>query len=337
MSAAPLENSVALAGILALLPVIAGAHHSHANIDRNNIQRHTGIVAEYGWSMPHVYLKVRAPNPRGEVVEYSIELLHPPGMLERGWDESTFKPGDTITWEGPSDRNPSRYYSGLTWAERADGTRFTTAAARTKVVPSKDFTGLWVRDLRGGRPHYTPPDDWPYSAAGSALVAQFDESQNPAIECISQGPPKFVLLPYPIEITRPDEATIVMRGELRDEPRIIHLDRDSPIGPPSKLGHSVAWMDGEALVVETTHFVADRWGTHTGVDSSEQKHLLERYTLTDGGRALDVEITVTDPVYLSEPVTFVYHMAKIADRELIDVPCTHESAALFLEGGYQGD
>ena len=113
--------AAAIFGAGVCVPLVGGAHHSHANIDRNNIQLHAGVVSEYGWTMPHVYLKVMAPNPQGEIVEYSIELLHPPGMLQRGWDADTFAPGDPITWEGASDRDPSRYYSGLNWAEKGDG------------------------------------------------------------------------------------------------------------------------------------------------------------------------------------------------------------------------
>ena len=42
-------------------------------------------------------------------------------------------------------------------------------------------------------------------------------------------------------------------------------------------------VQGDELVVETTNFAADRWGSHTGIDSSEQKHLVERYSLGNGG------------------------------------------------------
>jgi len=316
---------------------VVHAHHSHSNIDRSDIQRHTGVVSEYSWTMPHVYLKVQAPNARGEVVEYSIELLHPPGMLQRGWTAESFHPGERITWEGASDRDPNRYYSGLSWVEKADGTRLSNERRDAPVEPSTDFTGLWVRDLRGARPHYTPPEGWPYTERAAALVERFNEDQNPQIQCRNPGPPKSTLLPYPIQISRPDAATIVMRYELRDAPRVLHLDRDRAPGPPSKLGHSVAWFEGDELVVETTHFVADRWGIHTGVDSSEQKHLLERFKLSNQGRSLDVQMTVTDPVYLKEPVVIDYHLAKLPDRELLSVPCTLENARLFLEGGYQAD
>ncbi len=331
-------SAAAVAGLAATVGLVflanqAAAHHSHANLDRNDIRRHTGIVTEYSWSMPHVYLKVDAPNERGKVVEYSIELVHPPGMLERGWAEDTFAPGDTITWEGPADRDPNRYYSGLTWAEAADGKRYSTAAASFDVEPSDDFTGLWKRDLRGAGPTYLPPADWPYSEAGRALVDQFDERQNPMIECIDQGPPKYVLLPYPIRISRPSPDIILMAGELRQSARVIHLNADAEPGAPSALGHSVGRFEDGALIVETTRFTADRWGTHTGVDSSDRKHLVERYSLSNGGRSIDVQFTVTDPEYLSEPVTFDYHLSKLPDRELISVPCTSESARLFIEGG----
>ena len=47
------------------------------------------------------------------------------------------------------DRDPRRYYSGLTWAEKADGTRLTGRASERlarEVEPSTDFSGLWARD-----------------------------------------------------------------------------------------------------------------------------------------------------------------------------------------------
>ncbi|MFT5321056.1 MAG: hypothetical protein ACI934_001204, partial [Pseudohongiellaceae bacterium] len=49
------------------LPVLA--HHSHSTIDRNDVRVLRGTVTKYGWSMPHVYLKVEAPNLDGKIVE----------------------------------------------------------------------------------------------------------------------------------------------------------------------------------------------------------------------------------------------------------------------------
>ena len=89
------------------------------------------------------------------------------------------------------------------------------------------------------------------------------------------------------------------------------------------------------MIVETTNFVADRWGIHTGVDSSNRKNLLERFSLSQDGMALDITISVSDPIYLEETVVFEHHLTKMADRTLSNVPCSLESARLYLEGGYR--
>ena len=79
-----------------------------------------------------------------------------------------------------------------------------------------------------------------------------------------------------------------------------------------------------------------RWGIHAGLDSSDQKHMIERYSVEDDGMTLKILITVTDPVYLSEPIVIDYSMDKLADRDLISAPCSLEGAALFLTG-YDGN
>ncbi len=317
-----------------LVPLGVRAHHSHAHLDREDIRIHTGVVTEYSWSMPHVFLQVAAPNPEGEVVEYSIEFLHPPGMTERGWSPETFVAGEIITWEGSTDRNPKRYFTGMTWAEKQDGTRVTYTGGgvdERPVVASTDFTGLWKRSRSFGST-YAPPPGLPLTDAGQTMVDNYDPATNPQVECKEPGPPRFTILPYPIQITRPDDETIVLTGELRLHPRVVHLDRDMPPGPPSGLGHSVGWFEDEVLVVETTNFTPDVWGTHAGLDSSDQKHLLERMSLADDGMTLQILMTVTDPVYLSEPLVIDYSMDKQPDRDLVYAPCSLEGATLFLSG-----
>ena len=71
------------------------------------------------------------------------------------------------------------------------------------------------------------------------------------------------------------------------------------------------------------------------MDSSDQKHLVERVSLSNNGLALEIQMTVTDPVYLAEPVTVDYYMAKIPNRQLLEMPCTLENARLFLEAGLE--
>lgn len=316
---------------------VALAHHSHATLDPDDVRVLTGTVTRYGWQMPHVFLKVLAPNPEGKLVEYSIEMGNPPSMAREGWGKDTLKEGDVVTWQGSHDHNKNRAYSSAEWVEK-DGVRIGTEgneAVTTVVQPSADFSGVWTRDDPGGfKPHYLPPADWPYTPFARSLVDAFDETTNPALDCYDPGPPKSTILPYPHIISRPDASTILIERDMLPSPRVVHLDRNHPPGEPSTMGHSVGWFEGDVLVVETTNFLADRWGSHTGVDSSDQKHLLEKYTLIDGGMGLMAEITLTDPVYLTESFTFNHYWKKQGDRALIQAPCTLESSQLWIEGGY---
>ncbi|MGV3590711.1 MAG: DUF6152 family protein [Gammaproteobacteria bacterium] len=308
------------------------AHHSHASLDPDDVRVLSGIVTRYSWSMPHVYLKVEAPNLDGEIVEYSIELLHPGAMAAQGWDKDTFAPGDRITWRGEHDRNKTRAYSSLEWAER-DGVRIGQGDDGTSqpIAPSTDFTGMWNRGPN--QPTYFPPQGWPLTDKGAALVANFSEEQNPVLECHDPGPPKSMTLPYAHRLRYQDANTLVIERDLMEGKRVVYLDRTAPPGAPSKLGHSEGWFENGDLIVETTNFIADRWGTHTGIDSSEQKQVRERFRLTDGGLGIEITTTVTDPVYLREPATFTHRWVKVAERELVVAPCTMESARLWVEGG----
>jgi len=311
-------------------------HHSHASLDDNDVRIVSGIVTRYSWSYPHVYLKVEAPNLSGHVVEYSIELLHPGGMSARGWEPDTFQPGDRITWQGRHDRNKSRAYAGLEWAER-NGVRIgqDMAGNDQQIFPSSDFTGMWNRGPN--QFHYAPPQGWPLTEFGQALVDGFSEDQNPILECDDPGPPKSMILPYTHLIRYQDEKTLIIERDMMVGHRVIHLDQNSEQGSPSKFGHSVGRFENGDLIIETSGFTPDSWGIHTGIDSSEQKYLRERLRLVDDGLGVEIEITVTDPTYLSEPKTFIHRWIKAIDREVIRAPCTLESAKLFIEAGYSDE
>ena len=330
--------AIAVALLAQALAPVTYAHHSHSSLDRNNIQMHRGIVTKYSWRMPHVFIQVKAPNKSGELVVWSIELLHPPGMSDRGWGRDTFKPGDAITWEGPVDKDPDRHYSGLHWAEQSDGSRYlndTSKAPAITVEPSTDMTGTWTRDTKRVGFTYYPPEGWAYTEKGSELVADFHESQNPQLDCDDPGPPKSTTLPYPIIITRPDESTFVFDYDMRNQRRVIKLGQEIVPGGPSKVGQSIGRMEGDVLMVETMNFSPDRWGSFTGVDSSEQKHLVERYSLIDAGMTLRVQMTLTDPVFLAKPVEIDWYLKKLTDRKPLPANCTVESARLYIEAGYQ--
>ncbi|MGV3556185.1 MAG: hypothetical protein ACO1OD_13120 [Croceibacterium sp.] len=94
--------------------------------------------------------------------------------------------------------------------------------------------------------------------------------------------------PFPFEIVQAP-GLLVFRYEYYDQVRLVHTDgRGHPPAdaPRSKMGHSIGHWEGDELVIDTTHLAASTI-TNNGLDHSENVHMVERYRLTDGGKALE--------------------------------------------------
>jgi hypothetical protein len=145
----------------------------------------------------------------------------------------------------------------------------------------------------------------PLTARGQAELDAFDVEDNPWFRCVSKTPPGLFDGVGGHKIVRESDEQIIIRHEINDVKRVVHLNMKShPTDTkPSLLGHSIGWFEGETLVIDTAFFVSTSWGLANGVTSSDQKHLLERLTLLNDGGRLRYEYTMSDPVYLTEPVT----------------------------------
>ena len=97
------------------------AHHSNSAFDGDKVMVLTGMVTEWKWTNPHVWIFLSVDDGKGGKVEWQIEG-RPPGILARsGWSKNTFKAGDTITVDFSPARDGSR--TGLTTrVTLADGT-----------------------------------------------------------------------------------------------------------------------------------------------------------------------------------------------------------------------
>ncbi|MYF68853.1 MAG: hypothetical protein F4181_02190 [Proteobacteria bacterium] len=332
-------RSISCAAGIAGLAVAAGAaaHHSHASLDRNNPQTKAGVVAEYLWKVPHVYLIVDVPDENGEVVQYTVESMNPPSLARLGWSADTFRPGDPIILHGAHDRDPDRPYMGLDWAQSVDGPRMfadrrqleayleetgaeppSGSIVDAEVPPAETFpSGFWTRTVS---PYREPPADMPLN------------------ECIYPGPPRMMMMPMAYNFRWEDDDTIIIDRDLWPQPRVVHMNADTaPQAEPSAWGYSTGRFEDDTLVIETTDFIDDRWGIQIGLHSSYQKHLVERYWLEENGMALKGEFTITDPGYLSEPMVIQHSWAKVADRPILQAECSMEAAWLYITAGYNED
>jgi len=110
--------------------------------------------------------------------------------------------------------------------------------------------------------------------------------------------------PYPIEIVQtPGRLTIL--HEVAHNVRRFYIGEQHPKNLKiTYLGNSVAHWEGDTLVVDTIgisgkSFIDDEGGSH-----SDQEHIVERFHKIDGGKQLQVDTTIEDPVTLEHPYSY---------------------------------
>ena len=93
------NRQVAAACALFVVATAAGvsAHHSSAGIDRTKSVTLNGTVREFRWANPHCWIDLEAPNDKGAMDTWSIEMTSPTFLLRAGWKASTIKGGDKVS------------------------------------------------------------------------------------------------------------------------------------------------------------------------------------------------------------------------------------------------
>lgn len=75
----------------------AGAHHSFAMFDTTKKITVTGVVRDYQWTNPHVFVQLVVADAQGQAQEWSIEGASPNMLYRAGWSKSTFSIGERLT------------------------------------------------------------------------------------------------------------------------------------------------------------------------------------------------------------------------------------------------
>jgi hypothetical protein len=71
----------------------AFAHHSFAMFDHKNRITLKGVVKDFQWTNPHVFIILVKPDGK----EYTIECASPNVLTRLGWKFNIIKKGDTLT------------------------------------------------------------------------------------------------------------------------------------------------------------------------------------------------------------------------------------------------
>ncbi len=76
---------------------VAQAHHSNSAFYVTKVITIKGVVKEFRWSNPHVWVILTVDDGKGNKVDWKVEG-RPPGILARaGWTPKSLQPGETVT------------------------------------------------------------------------------------------------------------------------------------------------------------------------------------------------------------------------------------------------
>src|SRR5690606_35821057 len=148
------------------------------------------------------------------------------------------------------------------------------------------------------------------------------ESDPKLLNCQPYGFVREVTNPLPMQILR-DGEHLLIRYEEWSLLRPIYMDgRPHPAHrTPSLLGHSVGRVENGALIVETALVTPDRISDATNAGHSGELTAVERYTVKDDPRRLELTFTLTDPVMFTEPLVITKTWLYTPDVELVQDSC----------------
>jgi len=199
------------------------------------------------------------------------------------------------------------------------------ATAYEEVTRWPDWSGVWSPGVSAAsRTTPTPPKLTPEA---QALVDEFEAGkargenlQTQAANCIPNGMPGIMRLPYPIEfVYSPGRVNILI--ETYSEIRRIYVDgRPLPEDPdPFFNGHSVGHWEGDTLVVDTVG-ISPIVSVLPGLHATETTRFRERLTRVAPDRLVD-EITIIDPALFTEPYVMVQSYTLQPDWEMREYVC----------------
>ena len=197
-----------------------------------------------------------------------------------------------------------------------------SAPAMAKPKPAAgaalpNWNGVWERvgsitwDPNGT---YGVPEKPPFTPEYAERYRQTSEAaraghpvQDPTSRCLPPGMPRIMTMTYPMEILMvPGQVTII--AEWSSQVRRVFTDgRGHPSADdldPTYNGHSIGHWEGKGkeavLVIDTVGIRADTGFDASGIEHSDQIHVVERMRQTAPDRLQD-EISVIDPKAFIHP------------------------------------
>ncbi len=320
-------------GLLGIVALPASGHHSEAGFDKGTVVAFNGTVIEYAWRNPHIYIVVETTDSAGESIQWRVETSSTPILRRRGWSRDSLRPGEVVSIRGHPERDTGRDYTLLLTLEKEDGTVMTAESVNPRGVASaSNLSGVWKGDGPTGAEFRRRLNSLALTEKGVAAKDSYDHyTDSPVASCIGHPSPWLITNGLYVNEIKLGDDVVVMRSEFFDVERTVFMDgRGHPDNAERTLqGHSVGRWEDDTLVVDTRLFADHRIGNGYGVPSGAQKHVVERYTLSEDGARIILDVFVEDPEYLAELLTGRMEWLYTPEFQLYDYDCDLENSRVF--------
>jgi hypothetical protein len=166
------------------------------------------------------------------------------------------------------------------------------------------------------------------AGAEAFRVEVAERDSGTADDCLPPGVPAITMLPFPFQIVQTPDV-VAFLYEAYHQFRIAAIHQDSPHGgmlhpeylAPTWMGHSVAWWDGDTLVVDARGFNGRL--VIAGYRTTEALQVLERYTRTSYETA-QYDAYVSDDAF-AEPLHYSGTLTLHPEWEIGEYVCTESN------------
>ncbi|MDG2076645.1 MAG: DUF6152 family protein, partial [Arenicellales bacterium] len=292
------------------------------------------IVRAWRYVHPHASVLVEVETEPGFMETWNIESESPNLLRRMGVLPDFLSEGDVITIHGYSHRTESQTIKlqSLVFDDgrevivrRGIGDNSNTPQDLVVIGSSQPegesrgtggIAGIWAE---GDGPEWENFDQ--ATAAGVQWLQDFDVRDDPVRRCITPGFPRIVDQPLGLEIIEQKHQYVFLYETFHAVRRIYMDDREPTERTiPTRMGYSKGRWEDNTLIVETNRLdpLLLTWDGHP-LAGGEKTHVTERYRRVGG--QLQLELTVEDEMFWSEPLTRTVSYNLAPNLEILDYGC----------------
>jgi hypothetical protein len=331
-----------LAATLAIILPSAQAHHGPGQFNGGDVEV-TGVLTNVRFVNPHAYIYFDAKDESGETEAWRCELQAGSLLRRAGWTTDLFPVGGEITVTGSAGTNERTACALATvtlpdgttldrYGQLTDDVDQAVGSVDRIVDGKLDLNGTWAAPQRAieaaaaggeggmgggmgpggmgpggpvGGGIRLPNGITALTDAGTAAAATLTPGYNPRQNCQATS----IFFDWTFdrhvnEIIQTDD-TITLKYGLMDIVRTIHMNMDEHPDniELSVAGHSIGQWEGTTLVVDSVGFAPNSYLFGTSIVTSEQAHVVEKFTYNSENQELTREYTAVDPLMVVGTLT----------------------------------